>query len=57
MSRTRNTDPGLGHFFTVTLGDKGETKRVGMGGFEPPTSRTLSECANRTALHPGPTQK
>jgi hypothetical protein len=27
-------------------------ERVGMGGFEPPTSRTLSECANRTALHP-----
>ena len=25
---------------------------VGMRGFEPPTSRTLSECANRTALHP-----
>ncbi len=25
---------------------------VGMGGFEPPTSRTLSECANRAALHP-----
>ena len=23
-----------------------------MGGFEPPTSRTLSKCANRTALHP-----
>ena len=22
-----------------------------MGGFEPPTSRTLSKCANRTALH------
>ena len=23
-----------------------------MGGFEPPTSHTLSECANLTALHP-----
>ena len=26
--------------------------KVGMGGFEPPTSRTLSEYANRAALHP-----
>lgn len=25
---------------------------VGMGGFEPPASRTLSECANQAALHP-----
>jgi hypothetical protein len=23
-----------------------------MGGFEPPTSHTLSECASLTALHP-----
>lgn len=32
-------------------------EKVGMGGFEPPASRTLSECANQTALHPGRKQK
>lgn len=25
---------------------------VGMAGFEPTASRTLNECANRTAPHP-----
>ena len=34
----------------------GKIGKVGMGGFEPPTSRTLSECANRTALHPEATK-
>lgn len=27
---------------------------VGVAGFEPTTSRTLSECANRAALHSEP---
>ena len=29
-----------------------DTQKVGVRGFEPPASRTLSERANRTALHP-----
>ncbi len=35
----------------TTLSDR-MTQQVGVRGFEPPTSRTLSERANRAALHP-----